>query len=225
MQITALEPQPRAQDRWNVYVDGAFALALDGALVVREQLSPGVELSEADLTRLRAAAQEQDLLSAALRFLAPRPRSRAEVRRRLLRPRPHRAAPDAAAIERVLERLTELGVLDDRDFADFWVENRERFGPRSARAMGMELRQRGVARETVEAAADPERDEERALAAVRQKQRAFSGLDYQAFREKVGAFLVRRGFSYDVARTTVRALWEEMGAESSEDDADEQESM
>lgn len=218
MKITALEPQQRAQDRWNLYVDGAFALALDGALVVREQLSPGLELSEADLERLRAAAKEQDLLSAALRFLAPRPRSRAEVRRRLLRPRPHRETPDPAAVDRVLERLAELGVLDDRDFAEFWVENRERFSPRSARAMGAELRQRGVDRQTVEAAADPERDEERALAAARQKQRAFTGLDYRTFREKVGAFLVRRGFSYEVARTTVRVLWEEIGGPEGEDE-------
>jgi regulatory protein len=211
MRITALEPQQRAPDRWNLYVDDTFALALDGTVVVREQLSPGLELSEADLERLRAAAQEQDLLSAALRFLTPRPRSRAEVRRRLMRPHPRRSAPESAAVERVLDRLAELGVLDDRDFAEFWVENRERFSPRSARAMGMELRQRGVDRQTVEAAAAPERDEERALAAARQKLRAVTGLDYRAFREKLGAFLMRRGFSYDVARTTVHTVWEEVG--------------
>jgi regulatory protein len=218
MKITALDPQPRVPDHWNLYLDGAFALALDGALVVREQLSPGLDLSEADLERLRAAAAEQDLFAAALRFLAPRPRSRAEVRRRLLRPHPHRAPTDAAAVERVLERLAELGVLDDRDFAAFWVESRERFSPRSARALGVELRQRGVDRQTVEAAADPEQDEARALAAARQKLRAFTGLDYRAFREKLGAFLVRRGFSYDVARTTVRVLWEEVGATGAGDD-------
>jgi regulatory protein len=217
MKITTLEPQKRAPDRWNLYLDGAFALALDGALVVREQLYTGLEVTEADLARLRAASQEQDLLSAALRFLAPRPRSRAEVRRRLLRPHPRRPTADAAAVERVIERLAELGVLDDRDFADFWVESRERFSPRSARAMGAELRQRGVDRQTLEAAADPERDEERALAAARQKQRTFAGLDQRAFREKVGAFLVRRGFSYEVARTTIRTLWEEIGGLQDED--------
>jgi regulatory protein len=222
MKITAIEEQVRRADRWNVYVDGAFAFALDGEVVVREGLTAGLELAPEDVERLRAAGEEQDLLAAALHFLGPRPRSRTEVRRRLLRPGPRRAAADEALVERVLERLEASGLLNDHDFAEFWVENRERFSPRSARALGVELRQRGVDRETVAEAADPERDEERALAAGRQKLRTLKGLDFATFRDRLGPFLLRRGFSYAVARATVRQLWEEMGrgaAGEEEDDA------
>jgi regulatory protein len=209
MIVTALEPQERRPDRWNLLLDGAFAFALDGAVVVAEALAVGQTLAPADVERLRRAGQEQDLLAAALHFLAPRPRSRAEVRRRLTRARPHRSLPDAALVERVLARLEASGVLDDRDFASFWVENRDRFNPRSARALGMELRQRGVDRETVEVTTEPERDAERALAAGRQKLRALAGLDYPTFRDRLGPFLLRRGFDYPTARETVRQLWAE----------------
>jgi regulatory protein len=221
MKVTALEPQIRRTDRWNVSLDGAFAFALDGAVVVAEGLVVGLELTPDDVARLRAAGEEQDLLAAGLRFLAPRPRSRAEVRRRLLRPRPRQSAPDGRAVDRVLERLEASGLLDDRAFADFWVENRERFSPRSAHALGMELRQRGVDAKTVHETTEPERDSERALAAGRQKLRSLAGVDYSTFRDRLGPFLLRRGFSFAVARTAVRQMWEEAhGGEPVEDNED-----
>jgi regulatory protein len=223
MRITALDPQAHQPDRWNLSLDGAFAFGLDGAVVVRESLGIGLELSSEDVERLRSAAQEQDLYSAALHYLAPRPRSRAEVRRRLLAPRPRREPPSAVAVERVLERLQSAGLLNDQDFAAFWVENRERFSPRSARALGMELRQRGVARETADAATAPELDDERAIAAGRTRLRTFRGLDFKSFRERMGAFLLRRGFGYGVTGRAVRQLWEEVGGErtAADDDPDD----
>jgi regulatory protein len=223
MRITALDPQAHQPDRWNLSVDGAFAFALDGAVIVREGLGLGQELSDADFERLRAAAQEQDLFAAALRFLAPRPRSRAEVRRRLMRPRPRHEPPAPAAVERVLEQLERVGYLNDQDFAAFWVENRERFSPRSARALGVELRQRGIARDMADAATAPELDEERALAAGRVRLRSFGGLDFQRFRERMGAFLLRRGFSYGVAGPVVRQLWAEAGGERTDEGAADEE--
>lgn len=214
MRVTALEPQARRPDRWNLYLDGTFALGLDSALLVAEGLAVGLDLSPADVERLRRASAEQDLYSAALRFLEPRPRSRAEVRRRLTRPHPRRPPPDSAAVERVLDRLASAGVLDDREFADFWIDNRDRFSPRGARALGAELRQRGVDRATAETVTAPERDAERALAAGRQRLRNLTGLDYPTFRDRLGPFLLRRGFDYTTARETIRQLW----AETHDDD-------
>ena len=218
MKITALQSQQRHPDRYNLHLDGRFALALDAELMVAEGLAVGVELTEADVERLRTREDERRLLDAALHFLGPRPRSRAEVRRRLLTPKRHRPIPDPDAVERTLDRLERLGMLNDRDFAEFWVENRERFSPRSARALTQELRLRGVSRETVERVAEPERDEERAIAAGRQRLRALAGLDYAEFRTKLGQFLLRRGFSYADARTAVQCLWEETRGTSAEDD-------
>lgn len=218
MKITALEPQARHAGRWNVSLDGAFAFGLDEALVVSESLAVGVELTPADVERIQSREAERKLFDAAVRFLTPRPRSRAEVRRRLLRPHPKRLTPPPEAVERMLDRLEQLNLLSDRDFADFWVENRERFSPRSARALSQELRQRGVDRETVEAVTDPERDEERALAAGRQRLRVVVGTDYQTFRDRLGQFLLRRGFSYGIARAAVRQLWEETHGSAADDD-------
>jgi regulatory protein len=209
MKITALDPSPRRPDWWHISIDGAYAFSLDGATVVAEALTPGLSLTEEDVGRLRALADESRLLDAALTFLTARPRSRAEVRRRLLQPRRNRPVPAAETVDRVLDRLAEKRLLDDREFADYWVEQRERFSPRSSYALAQELRQRGVDRDTAAAAIDDERDGQRALDAARQRLRALGGLDYESFRAKLTAFLQRRGFSYSIARETVRALWEE----------------
>jgi regulatory protein len=216
MKITALEAQPRRAERRNVFVDGAFALALDEALVLEFGLYVGREVNQADLELWRGADLFQKTLDHALNFITFRPRSREEVRRHLLG---RKVAPDLT--DKVLAKLETMGVLSDQQFAEFWVENREQFNPRSARALGMELRQKGVDRETIDAAVAPERDEERALAAARKKLRGVEQADYQTFRKRLGDYLLRRGFSYAVASATVRQLWEETHQERPEEGEEE----
>ncbi len=219
--ITALEPRVHRPDRYNLFIDGAFALGVDEATVVAEGFYVGKTLAPAELDELKTRVAEHGLYDAALRFLAARPRSRAEVRRRLLTPKPKKPAPDPEAVDHILDRLAERSLLNDGDFAAFWVENRERFSPRSARALEQELRQRGVARETVEELSQPERDAERALEAGRQRLHLMAGIDYQTFRTRMGQFLQRRGFSYGVARDAVRILWTEAGGMDAADEDDD----
>jgi regulatory protein len=215
MRITAIQPQARRPGRYNLYLDGTFAFGLGNTQVVDLGLAVGQELSETELDQLKSQVEERELFERALRFLAPRPRSRSEVRRRLLAPRPKHLPPNAELVERVLDRLEGLELQDDRQFADFWIENRERFSPRSARALSFELRQHGVTREVIDQASSSDRDEERALAAGRQRLRSLSPThppSYEDFRARLGQFLLRRGFSYGIARRVVRQLWEELGA-------------
>jgi len=80
---------------------------------------------------------------------------------------------------------------------------------------------KGVEREVVDELVDDEQDEERALRAGRKK--AFSlvqlpNMDYQTFRNRLGSFLQRRGFGYEVTSHTVRALWKELAPEKDEDE-------
>ena len=226
MYITALEPQNPRANNYNLYVDTHLFGVVSSNLVLELDLRVGRELSAAELEQLRIRNSEEQLLNRALNFLAPRPRSRAEVRRRLLAPprAKSRGVADPTAVDRILDRLEDLHLLDDRQFADFWVENRERFSPRSARALTQELRQRGVDKDTTREASRPEEDEERALAAGRQRLRAISTLSYPDFRTRLGQFLQRRGFDYDVVRRVTRQLWDETGgmnASSSAEATDE----
>ncbi len=221
--ITAVRQDERRPDKYHIELDDGDELLLDEALVVSERLAPGDTLSADDLQRLRAAAAEHEVFDRAVRYLAARPRSRAEIRRRLLRPAPQRTPPPEDVIERALDRLERLGYLDDTAFAAYWAEQRERFSPRSARAIHQELRQRGVDAATAAASADPDDDEQRAITAGRKRLVSLASADYQTFYTRMGGFLQRRGFSYGVARAAIRRLWAEARGASSdaaEDDPD-----
>lgn len=84
-------------------------------------------------------------MAAAARFLEARPRSVTEVRRRL-----HGQGYPDPLVEVVLDRLVDLGLLDDTAFARLWVESRDRAHPRGERALRMELQEKGVARAVVD---------------------------------------------------------------------------
>ncbi|MBE3561245.1 MAG: RecX family transcriptional regulator [Ktedonobacteraceae bacterium] len=211
MRITALQPQANNAERVNVFVDGQFLLAVHALLIYELDLQVEQELTDGQLARLRYEEELQQAVDRALRFLAVRPRSRAEVRRYL-----HRKGTTAELIETAIERLEQLKLLDDRDFASFWVETRERASPRGALALRNELRLKGVQRDVVEEVVSDEQDDERALQAARKKAIMLTGqpgMDYATFQRRLGSFLRRRGFGYNIASRTVRTLWNELREE------------
>jgi SOS response regulatory protein OraA/RecX len=105
------------------------------------------------------------VLAAAARFLEARPRSVGEVRRQLTR-----AGYRLDLVERSIQRLTELGVLDDTAFAAQWVESRDRAHPRGEHALIIELRQKGIDASIISATLKARRE-----AAVRWEDRPTSG--------------------------------------------------
>lgn len=212
--IVALRQDTRRPERYHLELDDGREFAIGEALVASERLGPGLTLDEAAITRLRALEQDRALVDRAASYLASRPRSRTEVRRRLLHVRPGKTPPMPEAVERALARLEALGYLDDAAFASYWTEQRDRFSPRSARAIRQELRQRGVDAETAGASATPEDDEERAVAAGRKRLRSLLSADPREFTLRMGGFLQRRGFGYGVSRAAIRRLWEEAQAEA-----------
>jgi regulatory protein len=206
MIITSIEKQKR-RARVNVYGDGgrfAFALALH--LAEDAALHTGMELSEAQVNALQEADARHSAHEAALRLLSYRPRSEKEMRRRL-----GRRGISLRLIDETVRRLRERGYLDDEAFARFWTETREATSPRSRRLIAQELRAQGVDTETAAAATVSVADEEAAYRAASRRLHAFRGLDYDTFRRRLGGFLVRRGFSYEVARRTMDRCWQEAG--------------
>lgn len=215
MRITSLEQQAKNPDRVNLYLDGKFALGISAELMLKLGLHIDQELSPSDMEQIESEEARQQAVERAINYLSFRPRSQEEVRRYL---RKKETPPDI--IEAVLERLHRLDYLNDKSFASFWVENREQFNPRGSQALRNELRLKGVDREIVDEIVSDEQDAELALRAGRKKALLLlqsPGMDYAKFRNRLGGFLQRRGFSYEVVSRTVRALWEELKAEDSEE--------
>jgi regulatory protein len=138
----------------------------------------------------------------ALRRLESAPRTRAELAATLAQ----RQVPDDAA-ERVLDRFTEVGLIDDAAFARAWVTTRHAGRGLGRRVLADELRRKGVAPALIEAAlaeldADGERDRARALAIARA--RHLNGLPQPQALRRLAGYLTRKGYSpalaFDLAR-------------------------
>lgn len=200
--ITAIEAQKKNPNRVNIYLDDQFAFGL--SRIVSGWLSVGQMLSDEKVAALQTGDAQEIAFQRACRLLSYRPRSVDEVRKNL-----EKNEVPAHVIEHTLARLQELGLLGDAAFARAWVENRSTFRPRSKRALGVELRQKGIEREIIQSVLDEVTDEEAlALQAAHKQARKLTSSDWPAFRQKLGGFLARRGFSYEVIAPVLRQVWE-----------------
>jgi regulatory protein len=200
--ITALTAQKRNQQRVNVYLDGEFAFGL--SRIVAAWLQVGQVIGDDKIELLKAEDEREVAFQQAVRYLSYRPRSEAEVRQQL-------ESQDLSeqTIQDTIERLAKNGLLDDNRFASTWVENRSEFRPRSRRALAFELRRMGVSPQVIESSLEGIDENELAYQAGLKQVRKYQRLEWQDFRQKMIAFLARRGFSYEVSNPVAARLWAE----------------
>jgi len=202
--VTRIEPIPRHPDRVRIHFQDGRTLDVTRLVAEESGLRPGVFLDDVRLARLRERDVFEDTLSRALRFLETRPRSEREVRTRLAQ----KGTPPEL-IDRVIERLRGIGLIDDAAFAQFWVENRNQFNPRGARLLKAELRQKGVAAEVVETVDEDVDEAAGAREVALRLARRLARLDRPTFRQRLWAQLARRGFDYDAIGPAVDEAWAE----------------
>lgn len=205
--VTALRVQRRNTKRVNVYLDEQFAFGLDATEAAR--LKVGQWLGDADIKALGEADDRAAAHQRALNFLSYRPRSIQEVRRNLV----EKGFSDAT-VGATLSRLRELGLIDDQEFARYWVEQREVFRPRGAAMLRYELRQKGVDEEVIAAVLETVDEEALAYEAARRRAGRLSALPREDFRRKLGPYLARRGFPYPIVRAVIDRLQDELDLSS-----------
>jgi regulatory protein len=211
--VTALKYQKKNRQRVNVYLDGQYAFGLQASIAVG--LRVGQALSPEEIAQLQNRDLAEVAYERALGFLDYRPRSHAEVEAYLAR----RKAPPAVT-QTVIARLAAAGLVDDDAFARYWVENRESFRPRGRRSLRFELHRKGVPDTVVESATREIDEVESAYRAAQDRAQRLSSLDYQVFRRRLGGFLQRRGFDYEVVKETVDRLWRETHGSGEEESPD-----
>jgi regulatory protein len=188
MKITSIKQQVKRSDRYSVFVDNEYAFSLSESGLIESKLASGQELDAAELKRLKQIAGVDKAYGAALRYVAIRPRSEWELATYLAR-----KEVDKPAAEQVMQRLRDLRLLDDFDFARAWVSNRRLLKSTSKRRLRLELQQKHVVSAAIDQAlAEDETDERQTLRDIIQKKRS----RYPDER-KLMQYLARQGFSYD----------------------------
>ncbi|BBX36430.1 recombination regulator RecX [Mycolicibacterium mageritense] len=143
--------------------------------------------------------REEQARDVCLRLLTVRARTRAELEGQLAK----RGYPDDVGAT-VLDRLAQVGLIDDEDFAEQWVRSRHANAGKGKRALAVELRKKGVDNDVIDAALadlDPAAERQRAEQLVRDKlrrERLADDDDLKVRRRLVG-MLARRGYSQSMA--------------------------
>ncbi len=199
-QITRVAPHPRRSGMFVVERDGEPWLILSAARVAELGIVAGERLTSERVAAIERASVLDSAMDAALRALAARPRSEAELARRL-----RQKGLAEEIIADVLARLRQLGYLDDRAFAEAWVAQRRRFNPRGAAALRRELRAKGVASDIIDAVVgdEPENDLAAARAVAEKHWPRLQRLDRAVAERRLVGLLQRRGFSWAVIRQVV----------------------
>lgn len=209
LRVVHVERQPRRK-RLAVHLSDGQTLSLTPDVAVRLRIASGGTLTGGRLEEIARFQAHEDAMAAALRLVAFRPRSEKEMRQALAR-----RSVSPVLRDEVVSRLRELGLLDDAAFAASFVESRDRGSPRSQRLLVQELRQKGIAREVASLSADAVDDADAAYRAAERRASSMRGLAFPDFERRLGGFLLRRGFSYETTRGTVRRLWQ---AQSDQDE-------
>ncbi|HEU5144779.1 MAG TPA: regulatory protein RecX [Dermatophilaceae bacterium] len=137
-----------------------------------------------------------------LRQLALAPRSRAQLEKKLR----ERGCPDEVA-EQVLDRMTDVGLVDDEAYAEMLVRSKQSTRGLARRALAHELRKQGIDGEVADEALsqvghEDERDKAEQL--VAKKLRSMHGLDADTQARRLAGMLARKGYSGEVAWPVIR---------------------
>lgn len=202
--ITALEPDPRrpgavrisARDvTWTVAAADVAACGAGVGVVVDDQRREALE----------RAADAEAAFRTAIRSIEQRNHARTDLGRKLVK-KGH-ARP---AVEVALERCAALGLLDDAAFARHFVETRAARGRGPAR-LRRDLYAMGVAGAHVDAAladlqGDDDQTGEQALALATKRAGQLTGVPREARKRRLLAFLARRGYTGEAARSAVQRV-------------------
>ncbi len=217
--ITGIEVQKKNPNRVNIFLEDTFAFGL--SRMTAAWLTVGQSLSEEKISWLEMEDTREVAMQRALNFLSYRARSEQEIRANL-----GKAEIPDGVIEATVQRLRELNLVNDADFARVWIEDRKRFRPRSRRFLAYELKLKGIDEHVAQEALEEQViDDLEAVNAGRKIARRLATLPWQDFRVKMGGYLGRRGFSYQAIAPAMRQLWDELHPDGEISNFDDEEKL
>lgn len=189
MKITAIKQQLKRNNRYSIFVDEAYSFSLSETALLSSGLASGQELTRQQVDDYKKLSTDDKTYNQALRYVAIRQRSVWEMTSYLQR----KDVPDES-IAGIVEKLTDLKLLDDAAFAISFVHDRQLLRPTSARKLSLELKKKHVPEEYIRAAFEQnELSESDSLEQVIIKKRRQS--KYQD-NDKLMQYLARQGFGY-----------------------------
>ena len=150
----------------------------------------------------------EKLVNASLRFVSYRPRSEKELKEFLTKKIIKWKLSGALLVQKVIDRMRELGYIDDEKFAVWWLGQRTTFKLKGNRVIELELRAKGVPKAIIDpvlATREPQSALEDAKKAIARKEAIWAKLPPLERKKKLYDYLGRRGFDFDTIAKLIDA--------------------
>jgi regulatory protein len=209
MLITKILKSRRERNKYEVFIDDKPVLRVSESTLAKSGLYTGKDLDERAIERIVEADSRERAHQVAVNFISYRPRSSKEIVDKLARKGFSR---DLALV--VVDRLTELNLLNDLQFARMFVRDKLLGKPMGKAMLRRKLLEKGIAfqlservlKEYVTEASEQEAAKTLAARKMRMSRSRFSTLDPLTRQKRLIDYLLSRGFSQDIAYKTARSI-------------------
>lgn len=197
MKITKIETQKRNLDRVNIYIDDQFAFGLTDILRYKYDLFSGKEVTQEFIDDVLKAEEQNKVINHALKLLSYRSRSEKEIYDKL-----KEKGYDEDKIENAIKYCIEKNYINDKDFAEAFIRDKININKLGSQRIKYELISKGVSSNIIDEVLEPNHEEElnMAMELALKKIHSYRNDDYNAIYRKLGGYLQRRGYSFDIIR-------------------------
>ncbi len=200
MRITAIEPRRKGQSA--LFIDGEFVMNLDTQALLENRFDVGRELDDDELKEMIDLSNERRAKEKALWLISYRDHSKKELKEKIQR------TCDSDAAEKAVERMEELGLVNDEVFAQRYARKLLLQKKMTRRAAVFELTRKGIDKETAEAVLEEidvdYRDNIREII-----EKKYRNLGDEKIKRRAVAALQRLGYGWDDIRAVLDEYEEE----------------
>ena len=189
MKITSIKQQVKRAGRYSVFVDGEYSFSLSETALLDSKITSGQELTLEQVGEFQQLSADDKIYNQTLRYIALRPRTKWEIEVYL-----NKKDASPTLLETTLNKLSNVGLIDDNKYAQSFVNDRRLLRPSSRRKIVNDLRKKHIPSVIIEEVVGSEsEDEQSALKAIIERKRQQT--KYQDDL-KLMQYLARQGFNY-----------------------------
>lgn len=202
MKITRIEPQ-KNPNRVNIYIDNEFAFGLDVEIMYKHSLKADMNIDEHFLENILKAEELNKVINQALNLLSYRQRSEKEIFNSL-----KKKGNEEYYIEKAIEYCRNQNYLNDKSFAESFIKDKTNINKLGSQRIRYELISKGISKEIIEDVLQINNEDEYEMAKdlALKKLKSYKGQDNNSIYRKLGGFLQRRGYTYDIVSKVLREV-------------------
>lgn len=213
--ITKIGRQKNNPERYNIYIEEKYAFAVDETILLKYQLSKGRILEDFERDEIVFDDEVRKAFNKAIQFLSFRMRSEHEVKEKLLD-----AEYGEAVVLEAIQKLYQLGFLNDETFSKALLETQKKTGKKGPRAIQQELIKKGIEKSLQEEVLESYTEEDQTQIAQTLAEKIAnqqSSKTPRQVKQKIQDTLLRKGYSYAIISKVINEIEFETEAEEWED--------